>query len=99
MAVIAKCAGCGANNKIPAGTNVRCGKCKRVFTPLELQAATLGDRVGVPTHPAPAGDDTDDEDEQYYACKDDENCGWTGTEDELVEGDRCPECGKKTIKD
>ena len=51
--LIAKCGGCGQKNRIPtqnvpAGQRkaVRCGKCKRTFTDLDLMQARIGATFG-----------------------------------------------------
>lgn len=86
------CPKCTAKNRFPGGKRVRCGKCKHEFTPAELVKA----RPDVPARTF-ALDMEDDGPPQYY-CRDEDECGWEGTKDELEDG-KCPECGKRVKKE
>lgn len=87
---------CGATNRLPGATTKRhqCGKCRHVFTPQELVKAR--------PEPAPPRSALDDGtlfgDEPTHACKDEDDCAWEGTAEEMAEGRRCPDCNKKCRK-
>jgi rubredoxin len=90
--------GCGTTNRIPglSAKRHRCGKCQHVFTPAELVKArqepappTMGDLLSSMMGgdmPRPSVNAT-------HACKDEDDCGWEGTEEK-----RCPDCGKRVVK-
>lgn len=95
MSVIAQCAGCGQKNRLGTTTTARCARCKRPFTPNEVMRAALGERPGVIMKANTLEDAALDSDNMTtHACNNDEDCGWEGHADELVD-DRCPECGKR----
>lgn len=87
------CPGCGTTNRVPSilKQKMRCGKCKRDFTPRELVKAR--------PEPAPARElqlESEDDDTRY-ACR---KCGWQGSEDDCeldedVDKLVCPDCGKR----
>lgn len=87
--MIVTCPACKTANRTPSvpTARIRCGKCKRDFTPAELSKAK-------PEAPARFNLDIED-DAPQVTCK----CGWEGTIDELDMDDhdryRCPDCDKR----
>jgi DNA-directed RNA polymerase subunit RPC12/RpoP len=86
---------CGQTNRVPSlpKNRIRCGKCKREFTPRELARA----KPEAPPPPFSLDNALDDVD-ATHACKDEENCGWEGVEEDLDEDGKCPDCGKRVKK-
>lgn len=86
------CPRCAAKNRFASGTRVRCGKCKYEFTPRDLVHA----KADVPAVVLHMQEDIVPGTGPWYACKDEDECGWSGQESHLEEDKRCPECGGKT---
>lgn len=103
MAMIVTCSSCLSKNRLPtrrpAGAKFRCGKCKRDFSIRDLSR-------GVEEAPKPytleQEDDQPADDGPTFYCKDEDNCGWEGPQNELeITGGkaRCPDCGKGVRSD
>lgn len=86
---------CGTKNRIALRGRSRCGKCKHVFTPTELAKAQV-------ERPATFGLEQQDDAPPTHACKNEDECGWSGVEDDLDENERgkacCPDCGRGVRK-
>lgn len=93
------CPACKATNRLPSTPTqrMRCAKCKREFGPADL--------TRIRPEPPPQRSSLEDlnfEDEPSHECTDQDDCGWSGEEDELEENSRgkkcCPDCGSKVRK-